>query len=52
MLIFGNNLDYDEHIAQKACNIIKQLVQRGEIKLERLEEAYRRVMRLKSRLTP
>jgi len=52
MLIFGNNLDYDEHIAQKACEAIKRLVQRGDVAQERIEEAYRRVMRLKSRLKP
>ncbi len=51
MLIFGNNLDYDEHIAQKACEAIKRLVLRGDVALERIEEAYRRVMRLKSHLS-
>lgn len=50
MLIFGNNLDYDEGIAEKACMLIKGLIGRREIKQERIEEAYRRVMRLKSRL--
>lgn len=50
MLIFGNNIDYDEHIAAKACTLIKGLVSRGEISQERIEEAYRRIMRLKSRL--
>jgi len=51
MLIFGNNLDYDEHIAQKACETIRRLVLRGDVALERIDEAYRRVMQLKSRLT-
>ncbi len=50
MLIFGNNLDYDEHIAQKACEAIRRLVLRGDVALERIDEAYRRVMQLKSRL--
>lgn len=50
MLIFGNNLDYDEDIAEKASALIKKLIGRGAIKVERIEEAYRRVMRLKSRL--
>ncbi len=50
MLIFANNLDYDEAIATKAIVLIKRLIARGEIQLERIEEAYQRVMRLKSRL--
>ena len=50
LLIFGNNLDYDEGIAEKACALIKGLIGRGEIKQERVEEAYRRVKQLKSRL--
>ncbi|MGQ9804996.1 MAG: glycoside hydrolase family 3 protein [Chlorobiales bacterium] len=50
MLIFGNNIDYDEHIADKACTLIKGLVSRGEISQERIEEAYQRIMRLKLRL--
>ncbi len=50
MLIFGNNLDYDEQIAQKAVEAIKRLVQCGHIAQARIEEAYKRVMRLKSRL--
>lgn len=50
MLIFGNNLDYDEGIAEKACLLIKELVSRGAIKPERIDEAYQRVLRLKSRL--
>ncbi len=50
MLIFGNNLDYDEHIAQKALTIIKQCVEKNEISTSRIDEAYRRVMCLKSRL--
>ena len=49
LLIFGNNLDYDEGIAEKACALIKGLIGRGEIKQERIEEAYRRVRQLKSR---
>ncbi|MFN3344918.1 MAG: glycoside hydrolase family 3 protein [Chloroherpetonaceae bacterium] len=50
MLIFGNNLDYDEHIAETACTLIKEMVSRGEIAQARIDDAYWRVMRLKSRL--
>lgn len=50
MFIFGNNLDYDEAIAEKAIAIVKRLIERGEVKRERIEEAYRRVEKLKARL--
>jgi len=50
ILIFGNNLDYDERIAEKACALIKGLIERGAVKHARIEEAYRRVRQLKSRL--
>ncbi|MCS6990041.1 MAG: glycoside hydrolase family 3 protein [Chloroherpetonaceae bacterium] len=50
MFIFGNNLDYDEQIAAKAIAIVKRLIERGEVKRERVEEAYRRIAALKARL--
>lgn len=50
MFIFGNNLDYDETIAEKAIAVVKRLIERGEVKRERIEEAYRRVEKLKARL--
>ncbi len=50
MLIFGNNLDYDEQIAQKALSIIKRLVEKNEVSALRIDEAYQRITRLKARL--
>ncbi len=50
LLIFGNNLDYDEHIAENVCTLIKAMVSRGDIAQEHIDKAYQRVMRLKSRL--
>lgn len=50
MLTFGNNMDYDERIAQKAIAIIKRLVAEGVISRERIDESYRRILALKMRL--
>jgi beta-glucosidase-like glycosyl hydrolase len=50
MLTFGNNMDYDEQIAQKAVAIIKRLIAEGTISRERIDESYRRILALKMRL--
>ena len=50
MLIFANNSIFDEDIAAQAAGIIKKLVAEGEIKSERIDESYRRIMRLKEKL--
>ncbi len=48
MLLFGNNLEYDPAIAQKAHGILMELVQAGEIPQERIMEAGQRVLNLKA----
>ncbi len=50
ILIFANNLIYDENIAQNAINIVKNLISSGKIKRERIDESYKRIMSLKSKL--
>lgn len=50
ILVFGNNLEYDEHIAAKATAIIRDLVRSGKLEETRIDESYRRIMRLKERL--
>ena len=50
VLCFGNNLGYDEQIPNKFQAIVLKAVEEGKIQPERIEEAYRRVMRLKGRL--
>ncbi len=50
MLIFANNSIFDEDIAAKATGVIKKLVAKGEIKSERIDESYRRIMKLKEKL--
>lgn len=52
MLLFGNNTGtYDEDIALKAIAIIRSLAQSGRIAPARIDESFRRIMRLKRTLT-
>jgi len=50
IIVFGNNLIYDEGIASKAIAIIKELVDNGEISKDRINEAYDRIMKMKSKI--
>lgn len=49
ILVFGNNLNYDPEIAQKAVDIIKTAVQSGTIPESRILQSYSRIQKLKSR---
>ncbi len=48
VLIFANNLTYDEMIAVKAVDIIQKLVEEGEIPESRIDESYSRIMEAKN----
>ncbi len=50
ILVYGNNLGYDEEIANKAITAITRMVEQGELPRERIEQSYRRIMQLKSKL--
>jgi len=52
VLIFSNNASegYDPLLAQKALNAILELVNEGVITEQRIEESYRRIMRVKGLL--
>lgn len=50
IIIFGNNLVYEEDIAEKSINMIVGLVEEGRIPQHRIDESYERIQRLKSRL--
>jgi beta-N-acetylhexosaminidase len=47
ILLFGNNLDYDPEIVPRVVNIIRDLTATGVIDKSRIDESYRRIMRLK-----
>jgi beta-N-acetylhexosaminidase len=51
ILTFGNNFVYDEHITSRVTHIIKKLVSTGAIPRERIEQSYRRIWRLKERVS-
>ena len=51
ILLFGNNSSiYDLQIAQKAVNILRDLVESGTLSRERIEESYQRISDLKEKL--
>jgi beta-N-acetylhexosaminidase len=51
MLVFGNNLSYNEHCVEQAVDMIRRLVKQGRISEERINESWQRVTMLKRRLS-
>jgi beta-N-acetylhexosaminidase len=51
ILVFANNSVYEEDVAARAIDVIRKLVQAGTISEARIDESYRRIQRLKSRLS-
>lgn len=49
ILVFGNNLNYDPEITQKALEIIQTAVRSGKISEERIRQSFDRIQWLKSR---
>lgn len=49
ILVFANNSVYDDTIAEKAVKIIHVAIERGEISRARIDESYRRIMKMKKR---
>lgn len=50
ILSFANNSVYDADIVPKAHQIIKGLIEEGEISRERIDQSYGRILKLKKRL--
>jgi len=51
ILLFGNNSSsYDPQIAQKAVNILRDLVESGTLSRDRIEQSYQRISDLKQKL--
>lgn len=50
ILIFANNLVYDELITTKATDIILDLIAAGKISESRIDQSYQRIIELKERL--
>ena len=50
VLVFGNNLEYDEMIPTKAIEAITKMVEQGTISRERIMESYNRIIRTKRQL--
>jgi beta-N-acetylhexosaminidase len=52
ILAIANNLAYAENWSERAIATIRTGVEQGTIPMERIDQSYRRVMRLKERLLP
>ena len=50
IIVIGNNLKYDRNVVKKTVDIIKQLIDEGQISENRIEESYQRIKKLKSQL--
>jgi beta-N-acetylhexosaminidase len=50
ILLFANNSVYEEDIAVRVASTIHTLVEKGEIPRERIDESFRRIMKLKEQL--
>ena len=47
VLVFGNNLEYDEKIPTKAIDVITKLVAEGTISKDRIRQSYERILKAK-----
>ncbi|RIK39458.1 MAG: glycoside hydrolase family 3 [Chloroflexi bacterium] len=52
ILAIANNLVYAEDWAARTIDILHTLVEQGKVSAERIDQSYRRIMRLKARLAP
>lgn len=52
MIIFANNMVYEEDIASRSIAIIRDLVKQGRVSEERIRQSYQRINELKSGLRP
>ncbi len=50
ILLFGNNLEYDENICEEFHKILREAVSQGLISEERIEESYSRITKLKEKI--
>ena len=47
VLVFGNNLEYDESIPNRTIDTIMKLIEDGEISIERIQKSYERILNQK-----
>jgi len=48
ILVFGNNLSYDEEIVPRTIAVIRNLVDTGVVSEARIDQSFQRIMRLKN----
>jgi len=50
ILLFGNNLNYDEKLVDKVVNIVFELIKQGRIKKSRIHSSYDKIIRFKRKI--
>jgi beta-N-acetylhexosaminidase len=50
ILVFGNNLTFDENRGRDVNKTIMKLVRNGKIKRSRIQESYNRIMKMKKNI--
>jgi len=50
IISISNNSGYQAGVATRASSVIRDLVDKGTISAERIDQSYQRIMRLKERL--
>ena len=52
VLCFGNNMNFDPNIGERAAGLIEQLVAAGKISEARIDQSFQRIQKLKQRHSP
>ncbi len=52
VLCFGNNMNFDPNIGERAAGLIEQLVAAGKITEARIDQSFQRIQKLKQRRWP
>jgi beta-N-acetylhexosaminidase len=50
IILFSNNLVYDEVIAVKVIDIVKNHIDKGTLSEKRINESYEKIMKLKNKI--
>jgi beta-N-acetylhexosaminidase len=50
ILLFGNSLNYQPHIAEKVIAIVDKLIKKGVLSQDRIDESYNRIIAVKKNL--
>jgi beta-N-acetylhexosaminidase len=50
ILVIGNNLTYEADIVERTVGIIEKLIQEGQLTMERVNQSFNRIQKLKNKI--